>query len=246
VVEGSFPEGKKSFYVSVDVKPGDLLTQIGFDGRPGAAKAVDLALLDGDGRTAESYWTHGEEPSEEKTRVFPIDASGKRTLRLEVEGPPTARFRVELGGSALANAAAKTAPAGGLSRSVFTPTPVASDGIIQGALPGPQKRSVYYVVLPVQPGDLLTQISVQSREGADKSLSFELLGMDARAGENYWVHGGAPTEEKTRSFAIDASGQQVIRLIVEGPETGTFKVELGGSAAAIQQAQAATTQLAQP
>jgi hypothetical protein len=240
VVEGAFPEGKTSFYLSVDVKAGELLTQIGFDGRPGARKAVDLALLEPDGRRADSYWTHGEEAAEEKTKGFPIDASGKRTLRIEVEGPPTARFRVEVGGSALANAEPKAAPDGGLSRSVFTPTAVAADGIVQGTLPGPEKRATYYLAVPVQPGDLLTQISVQSREGAAKSLSFELLEADARSGESYWVHGEAPTEEKTRSFPIDASGRQVVRLIVEGPETGSFKVELGGSAVVAQKSAAGT------
>jgi outer membrane protein OmpA-like peptidoglycan-associated protein len=35
------------------VKPGDLLTQIRFEGRPGAGKAVDLALLDASGRRAD-------------------------------------------------------------------------------------------------------------------------------------------------------------------------------------------------
>jgi hypothetical protein len=235
VVEGAFPEGKTSFYLSVDVQAGELLTQIGFDGRPGARKAVDLALLESDGRRADSYWTHGEDAAEEKTKSFSIDASGKRTLRVEVEGPPTARFRVEVGGSALPNAAPKAGPEGALSRSVFTPTAIAADGVVQGTLPGPDKRAVYYVAVPVKPGDLLTQISVQSREGANKSLSFELLQADARSGESYWVHGEAPTEEKTRSFPIDASGRQVIRLVVEGPETGSFKVELGGSAVVAQQ-----------
>jgi hypothetical protein len=241
VVEAAFPEGKTSFYLSVDVEAGDLLTQIGFQGRPGARKAVDLALLEPDGRRADSYWTHGEEPAEEKTKSFAIDASGKRTLRIEVEGPPTARFRVELGGSALAKAEPKPAPEGALSRSVFTPTAVAADGIVQGTLPGPEKRAIYYVAVPVQPGDLLTQISVQSREGAAKSLSFELLQKDARSGESYWVHGEAPSEEKTRSFPIDASGRQVIRLVVEGPETGSFKVEVGGTAVVAQQPATGTT-----
>lgn len=247
VIESSFPGGKTSYYLSVDLAAGDLLTQIGFEGRPGARKAVDLALLDADGRRADSYWAHGEDAAEEKTKSFAIDASGKRTLRIEVEGPPTARFRVELGGSALANAAPKPAPAGGLSRSVFAPSPVGPDGVVHGALPGPEKRSIYYLAVPVKPGELLTQISVQSREGAGKSLSFELLQADARGGENYWVHGEAAAEEKTRSFPIDASGTQLIRLVVEGPETGTFKVEMGGSAVApAQTAEAGAALLAQP
>ena len=55
------------------------------------------------------------------------------------------------------------------------------------------------------------------------------------AGESYWVHGSAPVEEKTRSFPIDKGGKQIIRLVVTGPESGSFKVELGGSAFAVTQ-----------
>jgi hypothetical protein len=246
VVEAAFPQGKTTYYVSADLAAGDLLTQIGFSGRPGAGKAVDLALLEPDGRRTDSYWAHGEEPAEEKTKTFAIDAGGKRTLRIEVEGPPTAKFRVELGGSAFASGTPKQAPAG-LSRSIFTPTPVGADGTISGSLPGPEKRAIYYLTIPLAPGDLLTQISIQSREGADKSLSFELLEKDGGRGESYWVHGQAASEEKTRSFPIDAGGSQLIRLVAEGPETGTFKVEMGGSASAPERtASAAGEQIAQP
>lgn len=241
VVEAAFPEGKATYFVSVGVKPGELLTQIGFEGRPGARKAVDLALLGPDGRRVDSYWAHGEEVAEQKTRAFAIDAGGERTLRIEVEGPPTARFRVEVGGSALANAAPKPLPGDGLSRSVFAPTLVGSDGVVSGALPGPGQRAIYFVAVPVQPGDLLTQMTVRSREGAWKALSFELLGKDARAGESYWVHGEAASEEKTRSFPIDASGSQLIRLVAEGPETGSFQVEFGGSALASPQGASSST-----
>ena len=236
VVDAAFPATKTTFYVAVPTKPGTLLTQTGYEGRRGANKAVDVSLLGDDGRRVDGYWIHGEEAAEEKTRSFAIDATATRTVRLEVEGPPTAKFRIAFGGSAVADVTPDTVPPTGLSRSVFAPTPVAADGVVTGKLPGPEKRAIHYVSVPVQPGDLLTQISVRSRDGADKSLSFELLGTDGRGDQNYWVHGGAATEEKTRSFPIDASGQQVIRLILEGPETGTFTVELGGSAVAPQKA----------
>jgi hypothetical protein len=123
---------------------------------------------------------HGEETAEEKTRSFPIDATGKQVVRLEVEGPPTARFRVELGGTALAGAAPKAAPeAGRLSRSIFTPTTIGADGVVSGSLPGGDRRTTYYLALDVKKGDLLSQISVQSRAGANKSLDFALLDDDA-------------------------------------------------------------------
>ena len=234
VVEASFPEGgKTTFYVVADVKPGDLLAQIGFEGRRGAQKAVDMAVLDGNGRSTGSFWVHGEETAEEKTRSFPIDATGKQVVRLEVEGPPTARFRVEIGGTALAGAVPKPAPqTGQLSRSIFTPTTVGPDGVVSGPLPGADRRATYYLALDVKKGELLSQISVQSRAGAGKSLDFALLGEDGAAKETYWVHGEGATEENTRSFPIDSDGRRIVRLVVEGPETATFKVELGGSAVA--------------
>jgi hypothetical protein len=232
-VEGSFPDsGKATYYFSFDAKAGDLLTQIGYDGRAGAQKSVDLAVLDANARAKENYWVQGTEPSEEKTRSFAIDASGKQLIRVEAEGPATAKFRVELGGSAMPSAAPKAAAGSGLSRSIFNPTPVGADGVVQGALPGADAKATYYLALDVQKGDLLTQIAVQSREGADKSLDFQILEQNARSGETYWVHGSSATEEKTRSFPIDRSGKQLIRLVVSGPESGTFRVELGGSAVA--------------
>lgn len=236
VVAGAFPGGKTAYYFAVDVKPGDLLTQIAFEGGPGAKKSVDLALLDPSGRAAGSYWTHGEGVADERTRSFPIDTSGKQVVRVEVEGPSTARYRVELGGSALATPPPAGGATGALSRSLRSPTPVAADGVISGPLPGTDKQATYYLVVDVQAGDLLTQISAQSRAGADKSLSFELLRADAGSGESYWVHGTAAAEEKTRSFAIDTSGKQIIRLATTGPENGSFKVELGGTAIAVRPA----------
>ncbi|HZR82117.1 MAG TPA: hypothetical protein VFD92_13560 [Candidatus Binatia bacterium] len=231
VVEASFPEGKTAYYVAADVKAGSLLTQMSFDGRPGAQKSVDVTLLDASGRQSAGAWVHGEEPAEEKTRIFPIDASGRQVVRIEVEGPPTARFRVEFGGDALAAAAPKPAPpAGQLSRSIFTPTPVGPDGVVSGPLPGADKRATYYVAVDAKKGDLLSQISLSGREGAAKSLDFSLLADDAAAGQTYWVHGEGAAEEKTRSFPIDRDGRRIVKLVVEGPETARFKVELGGSA----------------
>ena len=234
VVEAAFPEsGKATYYVSFDAQAGDLLTQIGYSGRPGAQKSIDLAVLDADAHARENYWCQGTEPADDSTRSFAIDRSGKQVLRLEVEGPPTARFRVEVGGSAAAALAPKSGPGeGALSRSVFTPTPLDASGSVTGKLPGPDRKEIYYVALDVQPGDLLTQISVTSREGADKSLDLKLLQPNARVGEQYWVLGSSATEEKTRSFAIDSTRRQIVKLVVSGPETGTFKAELGGSALA--------------
>jgi hypothetical protein len=232
VIEGAFPEsGKTAYYAVADVKAGELLTQMGFEGRQGVRKSVDVSLLDASGRSAAGAWVHGEDAAEEKIRSFPIDASGKQIVRIEVEGPPTARFRVELGGSALVGAAPKPAPAAGqLSRSIFAPTALGADGVISGALPGPERKATYYVAVDVRKGDLLSQISLAGREGASKSLDFSLLGEDGGAAQTYWVHGEGASEEKTRSFPIDRDGRRIVKLVVQGPETASFKVELGGTA----------------
>jgi hypothetical protein len=247
VIESAFPDsGKATYYLSIDLKAGDLLTQVGFDGRGGAQKSVDLALLDANARARDNYWVQGTEPSEEKTRSFAIDASGKQLIRLEVAGPATAKFRVELGGSALPSASPKATAGSGLSRSIFNPTPVAAGGVVQGALPGKDAKATYYLAVDVQKGELLTQIAVQSRDGADKSLDFQMLEQNARSGETYWVHGSSAAEEKTRSFPIDRGGKQIIRLVVSGPESGTFRVELGGSAIAQGAAANASAKAEQP
>lgn len=232
VIAGAFPASKTAYYFTVAVKPGELLTQIAFDGRPGANKSIDFALLNAEGRSAATYWTHGEGVADERTRSFPIDASGTQTFRVELEGPPTAQYRIELGGSALAKASPDAVAASAPSRSLRAPTPVPADGVISGALPGTDKQATFYFVVDVKAGDMLSQITAQSREGADKSLSLELLREDASGGESYWVHGSAPVEEKTRSFPIDKGGKQIIRLVVSGPESGSYKVELGGTAIA--------------
>ena len=100
-ISDAFPAGGKiSYYFSVELQKGDLLTQISFEGRSGAGKQVELALLGANARVADSYWIHGSDAKEEATRSFPIDSSGRRVLRVTVQGPETGGFRLELGGSA--------------------------------------------------------------------------------------------------------------------------------------------------
>jgi hypothetical protein len=102
--------------------------------------------------------------------------------------------------------------------------------MVSGSLPGPDRRATYYLAIDLKKGDLLSQISLTSRAGAGKSLDFALLGADGAVKETYWVHGESATEENTRSFPIDSDGRRIVKIVVEGPETATFKVELGGSA----------------
>jgi hypothetical protein len=106
VIAGVFPGGEKRttyYYLSTHLKPGDLLTQISYAGRANAPKMLELALLDAHARVADSYYIMGEsDPKNEKTRAFPIDSKGDYVLRVAVSGVEGARFRIELGGDAVA------------------------------------------------------------------------------------------------------------------------------------------------
>jgi outer membrane protein OmpA-like peptidoglycan-associated protein len=125
-----------------------------------------------------------------------------------------------------ASGAARAADA--LSTSVMHPTQVPQSGVIAAPFAGAETR--YYFALDVQPGDLLTQISFTGKAGSDKQLTLEVLDASARVKDSYWVHGGDASGQSTRSFPIDASGHQVLRVIAKGPETSQFCIEIGGKA----------------
>ncbi|HXG20665.1 MAG TPA: OmpA family protein [Methylomirabilota bacterium] len=114
------------------------------------------------------------------------------------------------------------------STTVMRPTPVDAHGVIRGALP--KTKTSYYFSLDAQSGDLLTQLSLRGTQGVDKQLELAVLDRSARVQDSYWVHGGAAENEATRSFPIDDAGLKILRITVQGPETGRFCVLLGGSA----------------
>jgi outer membrane protein OmpA-like peptidoglycan-associated protein len=107
------------------------------------------------------------------------------------------------------------------------PTPVEANGVIRGSLP--KTKTSYYVSVDAKSGDLLTQLSLRSTQGADKQLELAVLDRSARVQDSYWVHGGEADNEATRSFSIADAGKKILRVTVQGPETGAFCVLLGGS-----------------
>jgi hypothetical protein len=232
VLMSAFPAGgKTNYYFTTDVQAGEFLTQISYQGREGSGKELEFALLNEDGRVEDWYWIHGSEANLEATRSFAIDKTGKQVFRVAVQGPETGGFRVEVGGSALANTEPKRAILhNGFSRSVFAPTLVGESGVVTGQFSGNDTRTYYYFAVDAQKGDLLTQISYQSRDGAAKELELSVLGSDARVANWYWIHGSGAQEEATRSFPIDHDGRTLIRVMETGPATGKFRIELGGSA----------------
>lgn len=102
IVNAAFPSGSErvAYYFSVDLKKGDLLTQISFKGTPGSEKRVEFALLNTDANLISAYWIQGAEARKSVARQFPIDRPGLQIFRLTVSGPETDEFRFELGGRA--------------------------------------------------------------------------------------------------------------------------------------------------
>ena len=235
VIAGNFPasDAETSYYFSIDLKAGDLATQISFLGRPGRDKSLEFELKDPKGKRVSSYYImEGLNANQEATRILPIDSSGQYQIVLKTKGPETTSFQVELGGSALPNkpAAASARP----SRSYLAPTTMPKSGVITGAAPGGDKKvTYYYFATDLKAGDLLTQISFAGRPNAPKMLEFALLDAKGRAGANsgYYIMGELnANDEKTRAFAIDSSGRYVVRVGVSGVEGTKYKIEFGGNA----------------
>jgi outer membrane protein OmpA-like peptidoglycan-associated protein len=117
-----------------------------------------------------------------------------------------------------------------LSRSIMRPTPVAS-GRVAGSLPGGEGSATYYVAVDLKPGTLMTQLAVAGRANTGKKLTFDLLNADARVAASTYVMADLSAKgEVTKNFPIDAAGRYVIRLTVDGKETGTYCVLMGGPA----------------
>jgi outer membrane protein OmpA-like peptidoglycan-associated protein len=131
---------------------------------------------------------------------------------------------------ALAGGLAGAAWADDLSTSVMRPTPVAT-GVVAGPLPGGQGATSYYIALDLVAGDLVTQLQVAGTPNTPRRLDLELLDASARAVDSSYVMAGLERKgEATKTFPIDRAGRYVVRLKVEGKETGTYCVLLGGSA----------------
>ena len=117
-----------------------------------------------------------------------------------------------------------------LSKSIMRPTPVAS-GMVTGNLPGGEGSTSCYIAVDLKQGTLMTQLSVAGRANTGKKLTFDLLNAEARVAAGTYVSAGLdPKAEVTKNFPIDSAGHYVIRLTVEGRETGTYCVLMGGTA----------------
>ena len=128
-------------------------------------------------------------------------------------------------------AVVSVARAEGPSTSAINPTAVAPTGVITGNYPAGQAETSYYYAIDLKPGDLATQTSFLGRSGRDKFLEFDLKDPNGKIVGYYSLMTGLDAnQEATRVFPIDSSGRYVVILKLKGPETTSFRVELGGSA----------------
>ena len=245
VIAGSYPPGGKetTYYLAVDLKAGALATQISFMGRPGRDKSLEIVLVDPSGRKAGSHFISGSIGANgEQARVLPIDASGRHVLRVITKGPETTTFRIELGGSALVkpegvqSAAAIDAP---FSRSFLAPTPIPAGGIVAGRFPASADgvTTHYYLGTTLRAGNLATQLSFAGRKitdrMVDKKVELAVLNGKGREVAGYFIASGLDANQETvRALPIDNSGPYVLRVSLTGPETTTFKLQIGGDALA--------------
>ena len=117
------------------------------------------------------------------------------------------------------------------STSALNPTPMPADGIISSSYPPGAMETSYYFVADLKAGELATQISFMGRPGADKFLELNLIDpAGKRAGGHYIMSGLDANQEQARVLPIDMSGRHVLKVTTRGPETTSFRIELGGSA----------------
>ncbi len=143
---------------------------------------------------------------------------------------PRIKFAALVAVAALA--AALPATADDLSSSIMRPTAVnPAIGMVAGNLPGGNGAKSYYVAVDLKPGELLTQLEIAGRPNGERRLTVQLLDGEAKVAASTFVRAGfGSLDEATKSFAIDAAGRHVMRLTVEGEETGTFCLLMGGTA----------------
>jgi hypothetical protein len=109
VIAGAFPAVRTTttYYFDADLKAGALLTQLSMAARKelGGTKWMMLEILGPDGDPVDhTQLERTFAPNSDGTHSFAINHSGHYVMRLDVRGTEGTRFKVELGGDALASA----------------------------------------------------------------------------------------------------------------------------------------------
>jgi outer membrane protein OmpA-like peptidoglycan-associated protein len=113
LIVGKLPggSGQASYYISADLSAGDLMTQLRITGRAGGERRLTFQLLAADAKVQDSTFVRaGFGTLDEGTSSFAIDNSGRRVIRLIVEGEENGRFCVLMGGTALPSAKDSSCP----------------------------------------------------------------------------------------------------------------------------------------
>jgi len=138
-------------------------------------------------------------------------------------------------------AIASVARADNPSTSAINPTPVAATGIITGNYPAGETEASYYFAVDLKAGDLAAQVSFLGRPHRDKYLELDLQDPKGRLVGYTTINNGLDAnDEAVRVFPVDASGRYLIVLKLKGPETTSFRIEVGGSAFPTREAPAPT------
>lgn len=236
VIAGSFPVGGGSatYYFSVDLQKGDLLTQMSLSGRANVDKKIEFTLLDADQHVDDSYYIYaGLDSNQDEARRFSIDSSGHYLLKIKLDGPESTSFRVQLGGSSIPSQTSRPSMPQMLSTSALFPAVIPPSGVIEGRFPGggDNHNTYYYFSVDLKAGSLVTQIKISGRSNVTKQLEFALLDSNMRSIDSYYILAGIDENaEQAKSFPIDSTGRYLIRLTLKGRENTEFKVEVGGSA----------------
>ena len=237
VIAGDYPAstGETSYYFAVDLKAGTLASEARVMGTD-APKHLWLDLLDSSGKKLAAYDVDsGFNDDGDNARNWPVNHSGRYTIRLTTKGPELATYRVEFGGTAFRGHKIDPANASGYSHSFLDPTHISSAAAISGVFPASRTTTTYYLDADLKAGVLMTQLSMAAPKelGGTKWMAFELLGPDGDRLEGTQLERTfAPNSDGSHSFAINHSGHYVMRLSVRGTEGTRYKVELGGSALA--------------
>jgi hypothetical protein len=240
VIDGAYPAstGETAYYFAVDLKAGTLASQVRVKGTD-APKHLWLALLDASGSKITDYAVDsGFDDDGDNARNWPINHSGRYTVRLTTKGPELASYRVEFGGSAFAGHQPTPVDASGYSHSFLDPTHLGPNAVITGTFPAVRTTTTYYFDADLKAGMLMSQLSMAARKelGGTKWMMLEILGPDGTQLSNTQLERTfAPSSDGTHSFAINHSGHYVMRLDVRGTEGTKYKVELGGDALASAQ-----------
>jgi outer membrane protein OmpA-like peptidoglycan-associated protein len=146
---GKLPGGTavKYYYLSADLTAGSLMTQLQITGRPHGERRLTLELLGPDARVAESTFVRaGFGAKDESTKTFAIDASGRRFMRLIVEGDAPGNFCLLMGGTALPGGGAQDCPANAAAAAPPPPSVTAPPPVRVIATPAAPPKSIEVIV----------------------------------------------------------------------------------------------------